>query len=141
MCFHPCLNCFCTFYRFIPTSNEFLKKTFSPSILCTITITLFEFIENGQNLFSRCRCVWSFYTYLLSSNSQGRIATVCEGHVRKEEHICMATDRVWEELLLSYSPIRFQPQAWSDRLRKSSTLLVVSLLVSLMGDQVQRLQS
>ena len=23
------LPCFCTFYRFIPTSNEFLKKTFS----------------------------------------------------------------------------------------------------------------
>ena len=28
------LPCFCTFFRFIPTSNEFLKKFISPSFCC-----------------------------------------------------------------------------------------------------------
>ena len=43
--------------------------------------TPFIFIEDDLNSFSGWHCVRSFYTRLLLSNTQGKTATVHEGHV------------------------------------------------------------
>ena len=57
----------------------------------------------------------------------------------KDVLVCMATNGVWEDPLLSDSPICFDHKLGLIGSEKSSALLVVSLLVFLMVDQVQRL--
>ena len=62
--------------------------------------------------------VRSYYARLVACSSEERTATFCEGCVRREVRVCVATDGVWEEPLLSNSSFRLQSQAWSRMHRK-----------------------
>ena len=86
-------------------------------------------------------CVWSSYTCLRSSNSQGKIASVCEDGVWRKGP-CMSI-QMWFGNIYFYQiiPFAFNNRLGLIRSGEKSAVLVSSPLFSPMVSQVQRLKN
>ena len=71
----------------------------------------------AETLFQDAVFVRSFLAHLLLSHSQGSAAAVCEGRAT-QTHPFLCTWPSQTVAALADSPLCFQPNAWSDRLRK-----------------------
>ena len=64
-----------------------------------------------------------------------RTTVVCEGFVRREGCVYVATDTVWEQCFFSISSVHFRRYV----LEKVFCVLVIFLMASLIVDHVQKL--
>ena len=70
-----------------------------------------------------------------------RATVVCEGFVRREGCVYVATNKVWEQHLLSNSSVSDHTCMLGPiRSKKSIGVLVIALMVSLIVDHVQKLR-
>ena len=92
---------------------------------------------------SRCHCVYGLSAPACShlTLKEEQLSFVKALHEGKDVFVWLPTGFGNILSLLSNSSVRFSPYAWSIGFGKSSAVLVISPLVSLMVDQVQKLPS